>query len=70
MLRDELIAALAARRDNDVVADVDGWRVPVVDVIYEPHSDLIVLRLNPEELATALHDIDDDPEDGDPRHDT
>ena len=63
VLRDQLIAALAAHLDNDVVADVDGWRVPVTAVDYEPQTDLIVLRLDPEELAFALGDGEDEPTD-------
>ncbi|AYF32050.1 hypothetical protein CSH63_32360 [Micromonospora tulbaghiae] len=54
VLRSRLTAALNARRDNDVVADVGGCRVPVVAVDYCPLGDQIVLRLDPDELAAVL----------------
>ncbi|WP_162959141.1 hypothetical protein [Micromonospora tulbaghiae] len=54
MLRSDLTALLAQRRDNDVVVDVDGIRVPVVGVTYCRLGDQIVLALDAEELAGAL----------------
>ncbi|MEV4197050.1 hypothetical protein [Micromonospora globbae] len=54
MLRSELTALLAQRRDNDVVVDVDGIRVPIASVTYCETGDQIVVGLDAEELAIAL----------------
>ncbi|MEU8264442.1 hypothetical protein AB0C02_27950 [Micromonospora sp. NPDC048999] len=54
MLKSELTALLAPRRDNDVVIDVDGVRVPLVGVTYCNVGDQIVLSMDPAELDGAM----------------
>ena len=54
MLRSELVGLLAKRRDNDVVVDVDGIRVPIVAATYCHTADQIVLDLDREQLEIAL----------------
>lgn len=54
MLRSDLVALLAGRRDNDVVVNVGGSRVAPAGVWYCPAGDQIVLDLDPEGLAIAL----------------
>lgn len=61
MLKSELTALLGQRRDNDVVVDVDGIRVPVVGLRYCATGDQIVVDLDEEELKIALAgDVDED----------
>ncbi|MCT2276343.1 hypothetical protein M3G91_01800 [Micromonospora chalcea] len=54
MLRSDLVALLAGRRDNDVVVNVGGSRVAPAGVWYCSTGDQIVLDLDPEGLAIAL----------------
>ncbi|AYF31079.1 hypothetical protein CSH63_27300 [Micromonospora tulbaghiae] len=54
MLRSDLVALLAGRRDNDVVVNVGGIRVAPAGVWYCSTGDQIVLDLDPEGLAIAL----------------
>ncbi|AYF32171.1 hypothetical protein CSH63_32985 [Micromonospora tulbaghiae] len=54
MLRSDLVALLAGRRDNDVVVNVGGSRVAPAGVWYCSTGDQIVLELDPEALAIAL----------------
>lgn len=60
MLRSELVGLLTQRRDNDVVVDVDGIRVPIVGARYCETGDQIVVSLDDEDLKIALAGDDDD----------